>query len=614
MIACSGASPRIGPASIASASAASSATAPPICDTTALEAKGDLDGVLEALGRCANLPLDQRMHGAELLVSLGEVAAAKEAASEIAASARERGGPGPELGARIDAVLATPDPAPRPLADVLAEVDALVARARSEREPARWIDRAKAKHALSRATGQRATPVLVGRTGIARWAAGHALFDVQVHGVPLGAQAESATLVAELDARGALRGTRLLSPSVKLADIQSILRLPSPPGAFAAVTQDGVRAFFTGREVPALPAEGMLQLAPGGAVLVAYTYDHITAIDLASWKIRFGMTVTGATLARVTEDSLITTAGVANDLSQVIDLATGEPRIQLQGLGALSPDGHTLAALEGDVTQPGSYKLHVRGVAGSSTERTVPVPDVNAPVLAFDGDAHVLVQDYVTVGMRGCSLVTRAYVDARTGQSLPIPKNNLNGSCGEMGALPMTYEASGLTAYAYPYSESELVVSPKGAAEQHVPLSVKDGFSVSGITGTEDGHYVVACGSGAFSGAFVLDVKTGASKFTASVDDCSPGVVEGHRMLGARGVIDLDSDSESPSWPELSAAPLFPEDRVEELSKLRVPTDTPGLYCRFGELLQPYEVCGPPPPDVGAAPRRESADRGTVTK
>lgn len=578
--------------------------APRGCDVAAMEAKGDLDGVLAALDRCPESSLAERMRRVDILVTLGDLALAKASAAEVAQRARGAGAEGESIRSRADAVLALESGAPRAKGEELVEAHALIDKARTEREPARWIDLARARHAIARATGAPGKPVLVARDSGQSMAGDRVLFQVTLRDVPDGDNT-SGTAVVEVDPRsGALRAVRLISPGVRLDQSRPLAVLPGEPNAFIAQTDAGIRTFFSELDRPAIPRRGALTMSPDGKALVVDLDSEVTVIDVASWSERFTHHGQGGVLGRVTDDAFTLLAPDVSGTTERVALATGTSLLESRGAGALSADGRTLAVLSDDSGRPEgppTFRLHLHGIDRKPTERVVSITTLTGfPSVGFDDKGHAMVSEY-SPAMHSCILETRALVDVDTGKTLKIPKEQAYRDCPGSGAsIELAPTASGLTASAASYSsDAQLVVSKNGVVVQRVPLAMNGGFNVTTIIATPDERFVLACGSGAAVGAFVVDVATGRTTFLSDIQDCSESVFRGARIVGTLGVRDLGSDQGSPDWPSLARPPFLGLSELAEISRVYVPTRTPGLHCRFDDVLEPYEVCGPPPPPPG---------------
>lgn len=600
--ACSGPSTGRGAAPTVSASA-SEATARG-CDVAALEAKGDLDGVLAALDACGELSLDERMRRVDVLVTLGDVGPAKASAADVARRAREAGSAGDAIQERADRVLAL-DLVPRSKRDEIADARALVDKARAEREPARWIDLARARHAFTRATGERGKPVLVARGAGQAMAGERALVQVVLRDLPTGDK-QVATAVAELDPRGStLRVVELITPHVLLDRSSPIAPLPGERGAFIMTTAGGLRAFFTERELRPIDTAGTLTLSPDGRSLVVDRTSDVTVIDLASWTERFTHSGSRSTVARVTDDAVTLVSSDPQGMNDVVDLVTGKLIVHTAGTGALSPDSRTLAVLadESDSSAPlSNVKMHLYGLDGALRERAVSITGSSGySTVDFDRHGRARVSEYGP-GSQVCLMEARALIDVSTGRTVPVPKDERYRDCPGAGTfVELEPTPTGLTAKAESYAPTpELVVSKSGVVTQRVPLAMSGGFGVTTIVATSDDRFVLACGAGAAAGAFVVDVGTGRTTFMSDILDCSPVAFTGSRFVGTLGVRDLASDQSAPDWPATVSLPLLGEALFDELGGGFAPTSTPGLHCRFGELVAPYEVCGPPPPAPGA--------------
>lgn len=607
VVACAPRAPSSSAPPRASASAVAVASA---CDTATLEAKGDLDGLLIALRDCASPTPAERMKRVETLVTLGDLADARAEADDVlvGAHAIPRTDETRALVARAEEVKALPDAPARAPADVIADARAVVVRARSEREPARWIDLAKTKHALVRALcggaacglGAKGERVLLtlGEKAQGAWAADRPLWNVVVHQVPLGAPPITGDALAAFDPRdGSLHAVELHVPASTLS--QEPVALPG--GGFAVQTPEGIRVRGTGHDPPTLAtpgyAFGILALSPKQDALVVSVSGHVVAYDVSTWRTRFDTEVSVPFAYSFVDDLLLSIGTELDTETVVLDVATGEVRLDVDATSALSPNRATLAVLVPDPAstfEQQKWFLQLFALP-SLAKRTVDlsVTFSGAPSLEFAGDGAVLVKHKNFV-YKDCVLETLARVDAKSATAIArTAEDKRNVDCfGGVHTIGPT--STGLTAAAsYLVIDPTLVIHNAGAS-QELPLAMAGGFQITSLNVTDDSRFVAACGyAGQAVGSFLLDLATKRSTFV-SPTDCLLFSYRDGRLVTPEAVVDLRSDPSAPAWPARAAAPFTLEKAVAELP--RTPhADQSGLYCRFAEVLMPYEVCGPPP-------------------
>lgn len=564
------------------------------CETGPLEAKGDLDGLVAAIEACgATTPLAQQMLRVDTLVSLGEVELAKVVAASVLASAKEPGRAAPLIAARAQAVVDMPEPPRRAADDLLAEAHALVERARASREPERWIALAKAKHALARATSESGQRCLIERGKYGMWAADHPIWSVVVHPVPIVDEGRfEASAVTEVDARtGALRAVRLIAPAASLRE-QVVVALPTlGPSAFAAQTPAGIRVFYAPGDRAPIDHPGSIAATPDGETLLVWdSKKGIAALDVGKWRTRWEQPFP-LQAPRISNDAIVAGGDPSSGDAAVIDVATGEARLHEYGWGALSPSRDRLAVFvqKGTFEAP-DWRLLVVDLTTASPVRSTSVDasTIWPPKIAFDGEEKIRVTQRETMS-RYCTLHPVAVVDARTGRIVSRGGASTDCTVWPPRESPPKLEGSQLS-LTLEWSPDVLVVSRAGKEIQRVALPrAEGGTSLGDLALSADERYVAVCGrvGDAQDSSFVVELATGRATL---VRGCAAPSFFGTRLFTPTGLVDLSGGTE----------PLLPPfvDEVEAKSlanRSTVPTDTIGLHCRFGELLEPYEVCGPPP-------------------
>lgn len=395
----------------------------PPCDTAALEAKGDLDGLVDAVQACGDRASPAQL-GLELdaLVTLGEVASAKRRAAWVLS--REAGEP---HASRARAILDAPDPPTRARSELLREARALVVKARTEREPARWVELAKAKHAFMRATGANAERRLLVRGDDGAMAIDHPLWTVKALAVPpTVADALDADAITELDPRtGELRAIGLVHPP---SNLDNVVALPAlGPSAFAVQTTAGIRVRFaeTGTEAPTLEYAGTLTASPRGDVLIVHSSEGATAIDVRTWQPRWTVRRPLHDV-RVVDESVVSPGDAATGSNLVVDLATGAIVVDVMGLGAVSPSGESLVVLE--ATEPGrdgasmarTQRLRVYQLGGKREERTLEIPRTASDVVEFASETEVRVKRYAATFGECARTLVAFDLRADAGRVVPI--------------------------------------------------------------------------------------------------------------------------------------------------------------------------------------------------
>ncbi|MFO0615198.1 MAG: hypothetical protein U0414_21580 [Polyangiaceae bacterium] len=487
--------------------------------------------------------------------------------------------------------MATPDvPAPT-LAEARATAKTLVDKARWSRPPARWIDFAKAKHVLQRATGANAERVLLERGDFGAWAGDRVLAEAIVHTLPLGGTAVDADVLLDFErSSGRLEATTLIAPIADLSVAGGVVELPT--GGFALQTPDGIQVRGTGHD-PARPldASGRLSLSPKRDLLVV-TGDRVTLFDVSTLAARSTVDVAVRSPPVWSGDLLVMTEVEGHNV--VVDPARGAALVDEVGSGALSPSGKTLAVLHDapDASDGGGWSVSLYELP-SAKKRVVALPGkaFTGPSPRFDGEDRLVVTEPFSTS-RSCTVVVFSIVDVPHGRALAPPPGS-DEECST--AITIGPTPSGFTASVDPgVIRPELLVRQSGKEVHRVPLSMRDGFGFSGIQATADERFVFACGSGtAASGAFVLDVANGRTTFTPTLISCNYVSMRDGLLFTPSGLLDLGADS--PAWPTLVPLPTMPHERLAELMKTgTVASDASGLFCRIGEVLQPLEVCGPP--------------------
>lgn len=557
------------------------------------------------------------MQRIDVLVTLGEIPLAKRAAGALVELAARAPGSAEATAtaARARAVSELAEPPRRPREEVISGARSLVAKARSEREPGKWRDLAIAKHAMERAAGAAGERSLVVRTGSAAWGGDHALFTVRAFPFePRDGQIDEARSVAgigvaESDPRdvalssGALRGVALVIPGDMQTPWDPPVTLPHRSGAFAVQTPAGVRVLFTGQEPPPAPldAKGRLTLSPAGDVLVVSDGGVGSAFDTSTWQRRFQIELDAFTKPVVTATSAVWLSDVVDQPNVVVDLVTGAVRVKVTGVGALSPSGDLLARLQLDDPVKRTWSLHLHPTDGAAARRVLEFTgsESAAQTVTFEGDSRVFVSSWDSFA-RHCHVTAVALIEVATGRKLPIPKGREEWDCPEDGATTLGPTASGLTARMSP-ADAELTVSRSpiggGQAEpKRFSLKTKLMFTALSIATTRDERFIFVCGHADLVGTFIVDLASGRTAFTEAITECQGIATRGSSVVTPDGVLDLASDPTDAPWPALISAPFADASTLARAKESRsLPSDTNGLYCRFGELLAPYEVCGPPP-------------------
>lgn len=604
-----------------------------VADTASPRAAGDLDGALDALARCSDPTPAQRVERAELLAQLGDVTDAKAAAREILALA-SRGDPtASDLVAQAEAVVAMPDPPHASRAEALGAADALAERARTERGAARGNGLAKARHAYARALGARAEPILVERVdGEGGWAADHPIWSVQIRPLPLDDRAERDTVAIGVVGREGVRLTHVLPwRNDYYADVERL-----GPTAFAIRTGNKVRVLFTGDEPPPIERDGDMAVSARGDLFAVSSNERVDVFDVSPWRHRFTIEALGGGRSSFTADQRYlmradshpgTLVAGIHGRTSLIDVEARATILDEPGYGSLSPSGKTLAIVQpvADDAELVRVRLRTLGPSGASDSRDVDLGRYFEGALRADFAG----EDRVTViegrGMMRYSERVVAVVDVRSAKLLTLPEEDTSPRApspvdelrrGVAALLPkgrslvnganQSFEHflswdTGLFAVVTTATPCASLCAPElfvvdTVAKKvlgTVPLATQGLFMTRNVSATKDERFLIACGaSDALAGSFVVDLKTFRISFTGAIDDCMSAPIEGHRVWTKTGVVDLGDDD---GTTRLHEAPVASDDDEKRLSDVPFPRDMAGLFCRFGDLLRPYDVCERPP-------------------
>lgn len=604
-----------------SAAAATPPDLPCVAGADGFARTGDLDNALATLVACDTQDLGVRARRVEILVELGDLAAAKALAATILTDSRAGyAHDGSTVVARANAVLALPEPVAAPRAEAIASARKELESSR--RAPAdRARAKAKARHAMARAYGVPGVPSLVSRSGNGRWAGNHPAWVVTVRPLAPGGVAEAGLAVGDL-----VGASVDVTTFIQTTDASALLvTLPGDPGGFALSTPTGVRVFATGKPPVDLDASGTPLMSPNQRELAVIDRSQVTFFDVATWSKRASVAVDGHAIGEFTEDGAYLLLLQGDPKAAIIDVERATVLMEEPMVRAIhAAPKRTVVTLSTDTGKP-TLSIHPLGKTDKPRRVTLDKDFEGWPGLEVDGD-RILVIDYVAMGhmssdrrfMGAFSLGTgaklavsaadRAAASAEPGTALltsleaALPKDTRFtgsnvGNVGHAGPAPNGVVAA--TTFrcvdrACSASESGLVVldTNKKAMLQSVPLVVKDGFSPEVVSLVDDGRFALACGSGSFgTGAFVVDVTTGRSTLVAGLTDCWSLAATGPLLWTSDGVRDFGGDQSSDRWPALARVDLGPFDAISNQTDQTVAAEGPGRYCRFGEALESLDAC-----------------------
>ncbi|MFO0618120.1 MAG: hypothetical protein U0414_36345 [Polyangiaceae bacterium] len=606
---------------------ASIAPRPCATDAAAKRAAGDLDGALDALSTCSEPTLGERLDRAELLLVVGDVAEAKAIARDVLADGRAA--TDASVLERATVVLTSADPPPPSKAEQVAAALAMARGAPEAPRSARLVALAKARHALTRATGEAGEPCVVERVDAdGGWGADHPLWPVIVHPTaPDQADVFDRVAIGVIEPSG-VRIDRLLPwHDDPFGDVQRL-----GPTAFALRSSGGIRVLFAAGDPPPLDVDGTMTRSSKGDLFAVATEEGVAVFSVEPFERRFTLEAAGSGRPSFTPDErfLVKAASHPGALvggivgrTYAFDLETRSRVVDEPGYGALSTSGATLAIVQASDI---GVRLRLFTLGASSAPRDVELP-VQVEGALF---ARFMSEDRVAViegrGAMQYSERTVAVVDVPTARIVaereptPLTEPPLRALLPKSRALvpaavspPLGPLASGLVAAVTTEKPCASVCAPSLlVADTHakrvlvdVPLATRGVFLVQRIEATRDERFLVACGaSDAVTGAFVVDLEGIRWSFTGAIDACDRIPIEGHRVWTRSGVVDLDGVEGRP-WPSVLVAPLASSADVVRSPPL---PDGPGRYCRFGEVLAPLEVCGPATVEAtradAAAPKR----------
>lgn len=601
------------------------------------EARGDLDAELAALSRCREPPPSVLAARMELLVVLGDIDEAKLDAARLAAA-------DPSRAPRAAEIQAMP-PARGGLADARALArDGVAARDRGDTIVA-TRKLAMARHRYRRLAGAEPEPTLLSGTSSFGWTGDAPVWTLVARRFPLGDERSSVVAVGAMDPE--THEVELTSLVDASGDYQPWSAWPGHSGAVAVAAKAGSVIVGAPGKPRRLDASGVSTFSPRGDLLAIATPSALVTYDTATWTKISDLPVKAQGRGAWLRDGSVY-AEVGSEHVLVADVRGRHVILDENEVpaSALSASNAHLAVLTSRVVPNPDrlvYYVDLRAVDALDKPRLIRL-DISMfharPSLQFVGDRRLVVGERFSVAHGDYEEVEHAVIDVASG-AVRRGAGNVRGGPHHVRTERAAYAKLSKTVgpfvprprvlaetaqFMSPYatsSSASLVAATVGTPGRGCGNTGADCFlsepsvmlvdahrksllhdvkiplasiAMKLVTFTPDEATVFACGydgAGATPG-FVIDVASGQIGATP-LTSCGDRALdeEGVRLLLEGGVVDLQHQA-GRSWPLSFPTSWAPPDAAQvHRGATALPEGTPGLVCRFGELVAPFAVCPP---------------------